>query len=317
MKKTTKKIVLISSIIATALIVTHFINKFIFYITTCKEHLFSPHSHHYTWRFGKIYYTKKGKGPALLLVHDLDNTSSHYEWLAMVDKLAENHTVYTIDLIGCGYSEKPKFIYTNYLYVQLLSDFIKDVIGESTSIVCSRNSCSVGVMTSYIHSELINHIVLINPRDTITTSTYPSRKHKFLRAILNTPIIGTLIYNIKNSRYQLYKTFNNDYLSSRKSVRKYVKAYSEAAHTSGSSSLYVYSSIRCHYTSASIMHALTGLTNPITILEGSDCGNAQHIIKEYESLNPNVKSVLLPNAKELPQIEHPDQIISLINTYTR
>ena len=41
------------------------------------------------------------------LIHDLDPTASSYEWKAVTKKLAENHTVYAIDLLGCGRSEKP------------------------------------------------------------------------------------------------------------------------------------------------------------------------------------------------------------------
>ncbi len=316
MKKTTKNIFFVSGLIALSLALIHFINKFIFYISTFKEHLYSPSSHYYEWRFGKIFYTKEGSGPALLLVHDLNNTSSHYEWSEITKKLSKNHTVYTIDLIGCGYSDKPKMTYTNYLYVQLLSDFMRDVIGEKTSIVCTRYSCSFSIMACYIDSSLFNNLILINPRDITSSSQYPRRKHRIIRFFLNVPIIGTLLYNIKNSRYQLYKQFNNDYLYNKKSICRYINAYSEAAHTSGSNSVSVYSSIRCHYTNATISHALKAITNRIVILEGSECENVQQILDEYQVLNPTIESILLLNTKELPQIENPDQIASLIDSYT-
>ena len=75
-------------------------------------------------------------------VHDLTVYSSAYEWNKIIDKLAENHTVYALDLLGCGRSEKPKITYTNYLYVQLISDFIKNVIHEKTDVVASGFSSS-------------------------------------------------------------------------------------------------------------------------------------------------------------------------------
>ena len=64
---------------------------------------------------------KKGEGTPLLLVHDLNCASSNYEWKYVVDDLSKRHTVYAIDLLGCGHSDKPKMTYTNYLYVQLLT----------------------------------------------------------------------------------------------------------------------------------------------------------------------------------------------------
>ncbi len=315
MKKKVKKIAIISCIISISLAVIHFINKLIFYINTFKEHLYSDNSHYYSWRFGKIYYTKKGKGPALLLVHDLDNTSSHYEWKDVVDKLAQTNTVYTIDLIGCGYSDKPKLTYTNYLYVQLLSDFMRDVIQERATIVSTRYSCSISIMASYIDPKLFDKLILINPRDIESINKYPTRKHRLIHILLNIPIIGTLLYNIKNSRCNIRKKFSKEYLSEKKCVRRYIKAYSEAAHTAGSNSKFIYTSIRCHYTNTNIVHALKAMDTPIVILAGGDCDSIGDTLNEYTELNTNIQTILLFNTKELPQIENPNQVANLIESY--
>ena len=66
-----------------------------------------------------------------LLIHDLTPSSSAYEWSKMIDELAESHTVYALDLLGCGRSDKPSITYANYLYVQLITDFAKQVIKET------------------------------------------------------------------------------------------------------------------------------------------------------------------------------------------
>ncbi len=314
MKKSSSKIVVVSGFIALCLLITHLINKFIFYINTFKEHLHSNHGFYYEWRFGRIYYTKQGNGPSLLLVHDLNNTSSQYEWKEVADKLSKNYTVYTIDLIGCGCSDKPKLTYTNYLYVQLISDFIRDVIGEKVSIVSSRNSCSISIMACYIDSNLFSKVFLVNPRDIEDLKQFPTKKHRLYKRLLNIPILGTLIYNIKNSRYQLSKSFYRDYLSNKKCICRYINAYSEAAHTSGSNSKYVYNSIKCHYTNTNITHGLKDISNPIIILEGSDCCKAQKIIDQYEGINASIESIFIENAKELPHVENPEQVANLIDS---
>ena len=312
MKNKTKKIAFISSLVAVSLLVVHLINKFIFYINTYKEHLHSDHSHYYQWRFGKIFYTKEGSGPSLLLVHDLNHASSYYEWKEVVATLSKDFTVYSIDLLGCGRSEKPNMIYTNYLYVQLISDFVRDVIGEETSIVSSRFSTSISIMASYIDSKLFNRLILINPVDIETLNKYPKRKHRICRIFLNIPILGNLIYNIENSRYQLFKRFHNDYIYGKKSMSRYINAYSEAAHTGGSSAKYVYTSLRSYYTNTNITHALKALSTPVLLIEGDSCNNAQKIVKEYEAINSSIESTWILNAKELPHIENPEQIANII-----
>ena len=39
------------------------------------------------------------------------------------DDLALEHTVYNLDLPGCGRSEKSGITYTNFVYVQAICDF--------------------------------------------------------------------------------------------------------------------------------------------------------------------------------------------------
>ena len=70
----------------------------------------------------------------------------------MMKKLEKTNTVYTIDLLGCGRSDKPNITYTNYLYVQLIDNFIKDVIKEKTDVVATGSSVSFTVMACNMES---------------------------------------------------------------------------------------------------------------------------------------------------------------------
>ena len=65
---------------------------------------------------------KKGTGSPILLIHDALPGASGYEWSKIEDELAVDHTVYTVDLLGCGRSDKPSITYTNFVYVQMICD---------------------------------------------------------------------------------------------------------------------------------------------------------------------------------------------------
>ena len=84
-------------------------------------------------------------------MNQLSASGSDCEWQSMIDELAEDHTVYTIDLPGCGRSQKEKMVYTNYLYVQAVNDFVKHVIKTKTDIITSGDTSSIAVMAC--HSE--------------------------------------------------------------------------------------------------------------------------------------------------------------------
>ena len=111
------------------------LNKYIQFSATSRGLTREENSLCYKWRLGNIYYTKCGSGKPLLLIHDLHFASSGYEWESIREQLSRSYTVYTLDLLGCGRSEKPNLTYTNYLFVQLICDFIKSEIGHRTNIL--------------------------------------------------------------------------------------------------------------------------------------------------------------------------------------
>ena len=118
----------IKAIIKTSAVTTgvmYFVNKLIESNLTASINTKTGEKY-YHWKHGNIYYNKTGNGHPLLLIHDLNAFASHYEWTEVTEKLSVNHTVYTLDLIGCGKSDKPSITYTNYFYVQLIQDFINE-----------------------------------------------------------------------------------------------------------------------------------------------------------------------------------------------
>ena len=112
-------------------IVMYFANKFVESSALLRKLLKINSGYYYNWKHGSIYYTKQGHGDPLLLIHDLYPSSSSAEWNEVIEDLSQSHTVYAIDLPGCGRSAKPHITYVNYFYTQLLSDFVTDVIPVS------------------------------------------------------------------------------------------------------------------------------------------------------------------------------------------
>ena len=118
--------------------------------------------HIYRWKQGKIYYHRRGTGSPVLLIHGLDASDSGRDLDTLSKALSTKHTVYTIDLLGFGLSDKPWITYTNYLYVLLIQDFIKDVIGDITDV--TFNLCS-------------NRITFINTNPRISTQLLHTQRN--------------------------------------------------------------------------------------------------------------------------------------------
>ena len=197
MKKNKHKLLTAGILLSLATGIIYVINRIVFATATLKNLLKSSADNYYEWRFGKIYYRKKGHGTPVLLIHDLNVYSSAYEWNKVIDELAKTRTVYAVDLLGCGRSEKPRITYTNYLYVQLITDFIKNVIGEKTDVVANGYSGSFSVLAGYSDTDYIKKLILINPPSLASLNRIPSKRSKLHKFILELPVFGTLIYNIR------------------------------------------------------------------------------------------------------------------------
>lgn len=163
MNKHSKRLLTLAALATTTTATIHIINKVIAASACLKEMLDTDVRNYYHWRFGDIYYTKKGKGSPILLIHDMLPGGSGYEWTRIEDELALEHTVYNLDLPGCGRSEKPGMTYTNFVYVQAICDFIKNVIGEKTDIIVNGYSASFVVMACHNEKTLFNKIMMVNP----------------------------------------------------------------------------------------------------------------------------------------------------------
>ena len=203
--KTRNKLLTLLILSSGAAATTALINKAIKLSATSRNVLEEPEALCYKWRLGNIHYTKTGTGKPILLVHDLAPASSGFEWKNLVGKLSETYTVYTIDLLGFGRSEKPNLTYTNYLYVQLISDFIKSEIGHRTDMIASGSSAALGIMACSNSPELFNQLLFINPECLLSCSQVPGKNAKLYKIILDLPIVGTLIYNIACSKQFIAK----------------------------------------------------------------------------------------------------------------
>lgn len=291
------------------------INKYIQVSATSKNLLECPKSLCYKWRLGNIHYTKTGNGKPLLLIHDLTAISSGYEWEQLIHPLSEYYTVYNIDLLGCGRSEKPNMTYTNYLYVQMISDFIRSVIGRRTDVAACGSASALALMACASNSELFDQLLFINPDSLHTCSQMPGRSAKLYKFILDIPVLGTLIYHISTGKKTIRQMFTEGYFENPFSAKRtMIDAYYEAAHLGGSPKS-VYASVTCNYTKCNIVDALKKIDNSIYLLGSSAIDGMEERLEEFKRYNPAIETALLDNGKHLPHLEFPNEVLDMMKTF--
>ena len=291
------------------------LNKYIQFSATSRGLTREENSLCYKWRLGNIYYTKCGSGKPLLLIHDLHFASSGYEWESIREQLSRSYTVYTLDLLGCGRSEKPNLTYTNYLFVQLICDFIKSEIGHRTNILSTGDSAALSIMACSNSPELFDQIMLINPSSLTDCCQLPGKNAKLYKLLLDLPLAGTLIYHIACSRSMIEEAFRTKYFYNPYTVKPVqIDRSHEAAHL-GECPKAIFSSIECRYTKCNISNALRKIDNSIFIIGGSEEPMIEATIQDYKIYNSAIESSIIPKTKHLPQLEQPDAVMDAIHMF--
>jgi pimeloyl-ACP methyl ester carboxylesterase len=317
MKKITKKIVITTSIIGFITVIIALINKLTYLFSSLDNNLYNPNSYYYEWKFGKIHYTVSGSGKPLLLVHSLKNGASLYEFNKLIKTLSKSRTVYAIDLIGYGKSEKPKLTYTAYLYVQLLSDFIQHVVDGRPDIITSGKTNAIVTMLTLQYPTEIDKLIFINPEDLNQLSRNPNTKDSVVKYIIEIPILGTFIYNTISSRNNITHLFNKKYIHYNSSyLNKFITAFYEAAHLGQSSNKFPYASNNCKYTNVNIYSGLKDINHSIYLIQGSERTiDPAYITSNYKDINASIESSIINKTKDFPHIENPSATIELLSIF--
>ncbi|KAM5582283.1 hypothetical protein ABKV19_002606 [Rosa sericea] len=122
----------------------------------------------WNWKGYSIRYQHAGNsGPALVLVHGFGANSDH--WRKNIPVLARTHRVYSIDLIGYGYSDKPnprQFgespFYTFDTWATQINEFCVDVIKDEAFFICNSIGGLVGLQAAFMEPQICKGLMLIN-----------------------------------------------------------------------------------------------------------------------------------------------------------
>ena len=310
-----KKLTFMAVFTASAIGTMHVVNR-IFSHIALENNLFDEDSfEYYDWRFGRIAYKKIGQGAPVLLIHDLNVCSSSYEWYKTAEKLSETNTVYMIDLLGCGLSDRPLLTYTNFLYVQLLTDFIKHIIGQKTDVIVSGHSSSFVLMACANDESIINRVIMINTEDIINLSKIPTKKSNMIKNLILTPILGTFIYNMRINKKTIRETLVKA-CCSRDNVReKDVLISFESTQREKAHSKYLYACQCTGYTNVNILNCLKKLNNSIFIITGTKNPENTLAAAQYQNHLPSIEIIGIDQTKQLPHIENPDEFINQVNIF--
>ena len=266
----------------------------------------------FDWRGRRISYTRRGHGgPPLLLVHGIGAGNWSYEWRSNVDALARAHTVYTIDLLGFGRSDRPNTRYSARLYIRLIDDFAREVVGAPCALIASSLSAAYATVLGARDPGRFLALVLIEPVGLMRLNDPPSTAGDVGRAVMGAPIVGTAFFNAMVSERGLRRYFDRVVVDPDFVTDEVIDAYYRSAHQPGAR--YAAAAFLSGHLNIDVRSAIRRLTQPGLLVWGEQAPIESPVedVRGFRTLKPSFDLAILDPAGLFPHVERAEEFNEL------
>ncbi len=270
----------------------------------------------YDWPEGLIRYTDSAQQAAseepLLLLHGFGLGDSSYEWGANVAPLSSRFRVYTYDALGFGRSAKPALHFTGELYVRLLRDFLRDVVGGPVNVVASGLAGAYATALACREPSWFRQVILVCPTGIQRLNHRPSPFGRGVYQTLSTPILGESCYNSLASHARIEDELRHArYLDGSRVTPEMVDHYWTAAHQPGAR--WPIRSLLAGYLNIDIREEFRRLERPVTLVWGQQARIPPLAHAEaFLQVNPDAELEIFSQAGAYPHEERAGEFNRLV-----
>lgn len=139
-----------------------------------------------------VFYTVKGEGKPLLLIHGYG--AGIWVWEKQMDALSKFYRVYALDLIGHGFSDRPKISYTPEIYINFLRDFMEEAGIDKATLIGNSMGGGIAWAVAIRFPERVSRLVLIDCVPPGVLKQVKNKSFRMLVAIKDIPLLPYLIF---------------------------------------------------------------------------------------------------------------------------
>jgi pimeloyl-ACP methyl ester carboxylesterase len=266
------------------------------------------------WRGHRIAFTRHGEGAPVLLVHGIYAGASSFEWRHTIPALADRHTVYTVDLLGFGRSDRPSVRYTPGLYQALLGDVIARVVHESCGVVASSLSAAQLIALAARDPRHIAAIALIAPTGVAHLREPEATGGGAARTLLGAPVVGNTIYNGLTSPANLRRHLESAYADDRLVTPALVERYVRTARQPGGK--HAVAALLGGRFNVDVRAALRRVRQPTLLLWGDLARqNPVEHAHAFRVIKHDLEWTLIHDAGDLPHDERPTEVNAALRSF--
>ncbi|HYY94445.1 MAG TPA: alpha/beta fold hydrolase [Pyrinomonadaceae bacterium] len=276
----------------------------------------------YRWKHGQVFYRHAGAEdsvrPPVLFVHGIGAGTRSFMWRRNFLPLSHDFRAYAIDLLGFGYSDKPAAApYSSDLYVELLSDFLREIVGCPATLVAHGLSAAFATRVADEHAGLVRSLVLVSPTGGENSGARPGMAGAAFYGLLHSPVLGTSFYNAVTSERSVRDYARAHFFYEKRfATPRLVAHYYAVSHLPGAQ--HAATAFLSGYLNTDIREPFARLRQPVTLAWGKqDTANPIEQAGQLLSFNPRARLEVFDRCRQMPQEEHAERFNSLLREAAR
>ena len=275
-------------------------------------------AHFFPWKYGRVFYKVSGgdrPGLPLLFIHGIGAGASSFMWRKNFDDLAKNFRVYALDLLGFGFSDKPATAsYSADLYVELITDFIREVSGAPVNVIASSLGAAYAIRVADEHPDLVNAMVLNGPTGSDNLNSRPGMAGAAFYGLLQSPVLGTSFYNVMASERSIRDyARENLFYDHRRVTDRFVANLYATSHQPGAQ--HAIAAFLAGYLNTDTRSPFSRLTQPTTVVIGKQDPTApMEKAIGFLELNPRAQLDVFDYCRMMPEQEQPERFNDLVRS---
>lgn len=268
------------------------------------------------WRGHKIalYQAGSPENPPMLLLHGHHAAASALEMGRPFSSFAEDYSVFAPDLLGYGLSDRPNIEYNSDLYVDLIKDLLRDVIGKPAVVIALSLSSAYAIEVAAANPELLDRLVLICPTG-VGSLSKQSAGGKVLQEILKMPLLGEALYNALASHVSIqYYLAQQSYYDKSLVTPALVEEYYRTSHVPGAR--YAPAAFVGGALYDDVSEAWARVETPTLIVWGAEAKMTPvSDAAPFLATNPRAELEKIEASGLMPQDEQPEQFANVVGAW--
>ncbi|MFM7371360.1 MAG: alpha/beta fold hydrolase [Sphaerospermopsis kisseleviana] len=280
------------------------------------------------WRGWQIRYTyirptyNYQNTTPLILLHGFGASIGH--WRHNLEVLGTHHTVYALDMLGFGASEKAPANYSVELWVEQVYQFWQAFIRQPVILIGNSVGSLISLVAAATYPDMVAGVVMMSlPDPTLEQEALPAFLHPVVRgmkSMIASPLLLKPLFNFVRKPEVLKRWAGLAYTNPEAITDELIDILAGPPQDRGSTRAFIAlfkSSIGAEF-SPSVKEILPNLTIPMLLIWGrKDKFVPPNLASEFAKYNEKLEVLYLEDVGHCPHDEAPEKVNEVILNWIR